>query len=321
MSANLVERSRQPTKQFIPRGLLDIPGFHFTPTSLKIDDWVEFEVWEQAGRALEIAGMAIQWYLGDWLSHGETHYGEKYAQVVDAHKKTGIPINTLRDYQRVAGQVPVDVRTSGLEWSIHREIAGLTKAKQKAVLKKASEDKEKWTSRAVKHYVETGLEPGEKTGINASVLAASLTPGDDLRSVGDMAMVAFLTEVHQTIDGLKVNCPRPKFVADVLDSWDEEINDYLEQLTLSALKDKVIRAWKAGHRQESQIASVTGIPSTEIHGVMMAYKREGIFEKIVRSKTAMAKGTPPWIWHLKGEPLGSNYQPSHSSVYNQGEED
>jgi len=91
----------------------------------------------------------MQWYLGDWLMHGENKWGEKYAQVIDVHQKTGIPINTLRDYQRVAHQVEFDVRTSNLDWSIHREVAGLPKVKQKAVLKKASQDKEKWTKRAV----------------------------------------------------------------------------------------------------------------------------------------------------------------------------
>lgn len=307
MSTSLAER---PTEA-MPMSLFDVPGFHFTPTSLKIDDWVDFETWEKFGRALEIAGQAMQWYLGDWLAHGESHYGEKFAQVVDAHKKTGIPINTLRDYQRVADQVKVDVRTSGVEWSVHRAVAGLPKPEQKRVLAKAVTDKEKWTKRAVERYVETGLEPGEKSGINATALASVATVvGPDLRIIGNQAMISFLQDVHQSVNDLKLKCPHPKFVTDVLDGWSDEINDHLEQLSLDVLKDKVIRAWKDGYRQESQLASMTGIPTSEIHGVMMAYKREGIFEKVDRSKTKMAKGTPPWIWHLKGEPIGSDYQPS-----------
>lgn len=307
MSTSLAER---PTEA-MPMSLFDVPGFHFTPTSLVIDDWVDFETWEKFGRALEIAGQAMQWYIGDWLTHGERKWGEKYAQVIDAHRKTGIPINTLRDYQRVSDQVSFDVRTSNVEWSVHRAVAGLPKPEQKRVLAKASTDKEKWTKRAVERYVETGLEPGEKSGINASALASVATEvGPDLRVIGNQAMISFLQEAHQLINDLKLKCPRPKFATDVLDGWVEEINDHLEQLSLDVLKDKVIRAWKDGYRQESQLASMTGIPTSEIHGVMMAYKREGIFEKVDRSKTKMAKGTPPWIWHLKGEPIGSDYQPS-----------
>lgn len=128
-----------PTQSAMPLSLLDVPGFHFSPVGLTIDDWVDFDTWVSVGRALEIASLAVQWYLGDWLNHGENKWGEKYAQVIDAHRKTGIPINTLRDYQRVACQVPIDVRTSNLEWSIHREVAGLPKAKQREVLAKAQQ--------------------------------------------------------------------------------------------------------------------------------------------------------------------------------------
>ncbi|MBA2526585.1 MAG: hypothetical protein H0V18_12525 [Pyrinomonadaceae bacterium] len=79
--------------------------------------------------------------------------------------------------------------------------AGLPKVKQKAVLKKASQDKEKWTKRAVARYVETGLEPGEKTGINTSVLAEAAIKdiGEDLKLIADKAMIEFLQEARRMI--------------------------------------------------------------------------------------------------------------------------
>lgn len=312
MSANLAEVPKQGPP--VRMSLLDVPGFHFSPVGLKIDDWVDFETWMSVGRALEIAGMALQWYFGDWLTHGEKKWGEKYAQALDAHKKTGIPVDTLRNYQWVAERVPFVTRVTNLDWSSHREVATLPQADQKQVLQKAI--KGGWTSRGIKRYVETGLEPGERSEIDASALAmtiGSIQPGSDLQTVANYAMVQFLLEAKQTVGELKTKCPRPKFVTDVLGSWDDELNDHLEQLDLVVLKDKVIQAWKAGNRQEKQIAAATGIPEREMHGVMMAYKREGLFEKIVRSKTAMAKGTPPWIWHLVGEPLGSSYQPERAA--------
>lgn len=304
-------RSRVPQVVSEFKSILDVPGFHFSPLGLKIDDWVEFEVWEQVGRALEITGQAMQWYLGDWLAHGENRWGEKFAQVIDAHKKTGINVNTLRDYQRVASQVPFDVRTSNLEWSVHREVAGLPKPRQVEVLRKAAADPKKWTKRATQRYVETGLEPGETSEIDAAALAgASLNaelPAEDLKAVADRAMITFLLGALTTVADLVQKCPRPKFTSDVLDSWTDEINDHLEQLSLGALKEKVVKAWRDGHREEPQIASVIGIPTKDVRGVMMAYKREGVFEKVERTKTAMGKGTRPWIWHLVGEPLGSDY--------------
>lgn len=166
-----------------------------------------------------------------------------------------------------------------------------------------------WSTKELQRYVETGLEPGEKSEIDASALVPAIdmeSPADDLKMVADRAMITFLMEARTTISDLIGKCPRPKFTTDVLDSWNDEINDHLEQLTLGVLKTKVIQAWKDGYREESQIASITNIPTSEIRAVMMAYKREGIFEKVARTKTAMAKGTQPWIWHLVGEPIGSD---------------
>lgn len=316
MSANLAERSGL---ELVPRrGGLKISGFHFSATGLTIEDSVTPDEWEQAGRHLEVVNQAMQWYLGDWLQHAERkaeqkpEWGEKIAKVKTAHEKTGIPVNTLRDYQRVSSQIEFDVRASNLDWSVQREVAGLPKQRQKAVITKARGNPKKWTARAVKRYVQTGLEPGEKSGIDAAALSLAAVPtgtqpGDDLKLIADRAMVSFLQETLTVVADLKTKCPRPKFVNDVLDGWEEEVNDHLEQLTLSVLKDKVIAAWHAGNREEKQIATATGIPTREIHGVMMAYKREGVFEKIDRAKTKMAKGMQPWIWHLKGEPVGSDY--------------
>lgn len=166
-----------------------------------------------------------------------------------------------------------------------------------------------WSVKELKRYVETGLEPGERSEIDASVLADAIDMGEpvgDQEIVADRVMITFLMDALKTVTELVDKCPRPKFSSDVLGSWKDEINDHLEQLTLGVLKEKVIKAWRDGYREEAQIASVTGIPTSEIRPVMMAYKREGIFEKVVRTKTAMAKGTQPWIWHLVGEPIGSD---------------
>lgn len=167
-----------------------------------------------------------------------------------------------------------------------------------------------WSTKQLQRYVETGLEPGEKSEIDASALAqASIDvelPADDLKALADRVMITFLMEALASVADLAGKCPRAKFTSDVLDSWRDEINDHLEQLTLSVLKAKVIQAWKDGYREEPQIASLTSIPTSEIHGVMMAYQRAGIFEKVKRAKTDFGKGTCPWIWHLVGEPVGTD---------------
>lgn len=121
--------------------LFEIPGCQFTEVGLTIEPGLAFEHWERLVRSLERAEQGIQWYLGDALNYGENEYGEKFAQVIDAHKKTGIPIDTLRDYQRVSCQVKPDVRSPTLSWSVHREVASLKPQKQRLVLAKAEASK------------------------------------------------------------------------------------------------------------------------------------------------------------------------------------
>lgn len=136
MSANLVEIDRPQYSLF------EIPGCEFTETSLSIKPGMKFEHWQRLVRLLERTEQAIQWYLGDALNYGEGEYGDKYAQVLDAHKKTGIPIDTLRNYQWVADNVKPVTRVTTLDWSIHREVASLPEAKQKEVLQSLAEKKE-----------------------------------------------------------------------------------------------------------------------------------------------------------------------------------
>lgn len=118
--------------------LFEIPGCHFSEVGLDIEPGMKFEHWERLVRSLERAEQGIQWYLGDALNYGEQNYGEKYAQVIDAHKTTGIPIDTLRNYQWVANRVENVRRLTSVPWSVHQEVAPLSPAKQKEVLDKVA---------------------------------------------------------------------------------------------------------------------------------------------------------------------------------------
>ena len=168
---------------------------------------------------------------------------------------------------------------------------------------KVAEDNE-LSTRELDRYIQTGLLPGEKSEINAVALSAV---ADGLRSVKRKAMTDHVFKALRTVTALKTECPDPKFAADLYTEWEEDLNTYLETMALEDLKDKVINAWKAGNHTEQALATATGITSNDIHGVMLAYKREGIFEKATCSKTAQARGLPRWKWHLKGQPYGSDY--------------
>lgn len=134
MSTSLAEAPRTLS-------LFDLPGCEFTEVGLTIEPGMKFEHWERLLRALERAEQGIQWYIGDALCYGEQEYGEKYAQVLDAHKKTGIPVDTLRNYQWVAEHVKPVTRVTTLSWAVHREVAPLTDAEQRKILQKGAEEK------------------------------------------------------------------------------------------------------------------------------------------------------------------------------------
>lgn len=197
-----------------------------------------------------------------------------------------------------------------LSFQVHQEAA---EADDPAVaIKKA--DEKGWSARQLKRYLETGLEPGEKSEINADVLAMaqpnpetmkSLIP--EIRVLKDKAMIDFCLKVRQALEALSVECPSTKFKANVLDGWKEELDDHLERFELESWKDLVIHAWAKGRHEESQIAEFAGIPQSQIHAVMKAYEREGLFEKVNRAKTDAGKGLRPWVWHKVGEKLGSDY--------------
>jgi predicted 3-demethylubiquinone-9 3-methyltransferase (glyoxalase superfamily) len=81
-------------------------GFVFTPIGLvpaNPDAPPDFEDWDRTGVFLRYIHTGTQFWLGDWLNYGESHYGEKYAQAVE---HTGYELHTLQTYAWVASKVP-----------------------------------------------------------------------------------------------------------------------------------------------------------------------------------------------------------------------
>lgn len=118
-------------------GLLDIPGCEFTPTSLKLPPDLTYDQWDRIGRQLQLADIAIQWWLGDWLVYGEFRWREKYAQAVQV---TGKAEQTLMNYRFVANAIPVSRRREQVDFSTHAEVASLDEEDQEKILAKAANE-------------------------------------------------------------------------------------------------------------------------------------------------------------------------------------
>lgn len=114
---------------------IDLPGCTFTPVSLTLPPDLSFDHWERIGRQLQLADMAIQWWIGDWLVYGEHRWREKYAQAVQV---TGKAEQTLMNYARVAKAISPYRRRENVDFSTHAEVAGLDEEDQERILAKAS---------------------------------------------------------------------------------------------------------------------------------------------------------------------------------------
>lgn len=118
-------------------GLLDIPGCEFTPTSLKLPPDLSYDHWERIGRQLQLANVAVQWWIGDWLVYGEHRWREKYAQGVQQFGKAE---QTLMNYHYVAKAISSSRRREQVDFSTHAEVAGLDEDDQERILAKAANE-------------------------------------------------------------------------------------------------------------------------------------------------------------------------------------
>lgn len=130
-------------------GLLEIPGCEFTPTSLILPKDLTYNQWERIGRQLQLAGLAIQWWIGDWLVYGEHRWREKYAQAIQV---TGKAEQTLMNYRFVAKAISPSRRRETVDFSTHAEVASLDEEDQERILSKAA--KENTSRRAVRREAE-----------------------------------------------------------------------------------------------------------------------------------------------------------------------
>lgn len=132
----LATTAEQPPAANAPP-LLDIPGCRFTAVSLELPPDLSYDHWERIGRQLQLANLAIQWWIGDWLVYGEHRWREKYAQAV---QQFGRAEQTLMNYAFVAKAISPSRRRENVDFSTHAEVAGLEESDQERILAKAAKE-------------------------------------------------------------------------------------------------------------------------------------------------------------------------------------
>lgn len=96
------------------------------------------EEWLATGRRLGAIGRGSQWWIGDWVRHGASRWGDRYSE---AARATGFDRATLRNMAWIAERVDKSVRNEKLSWDHHVIVSSLAPDEQKHWLERAEKEK------------------------------------------------------------------------------------------------------------------------------------------------------------------------------------
>lgn len=96
------------------------------------------EEWLATGRRLGVIGRGSQWWIGDWVRHGASRWGDRYSE---AARATGYDRATLRNMAWVTERVDKSVRNEKLSWDHHVLVSSLAPEEQKHWLDRAEQEK------------------------------------------------------------------------------------------------------------------------------------------------------------------------------------
>jgi hypothetical protein len=119
-----------------------------TSTGLVFKDGLTYDEWESVGFDLAKVGKAVQWWIGDWVRHGERKYGETYKAAIDA---TGVAYQTARNIASACEEFEMSRRRDNLTFKHHVEVQSLDKSEQDELLDQA--EKEKWSCAKLRERV------------------------------------------------------------------------------------------------------------------------------------------------------------------------
>ena len=112
-----------------------IDNYYKLPGSVGWDDWV------RSGAVLQTIHKNINFWIGDWILFGESHFPETYSQAI---LLTGKSDATLRNCAWVASIFPPEQRRD-LSFTHHFEVAGMDNVQDRDHLLDKAEEEE-WSS-------------------------------------------------------------------------------------------------------------------------------------------------------------------------------
>lgn len=121
---------------------LTLPGTTTaTATALVVDPGTDYDTWLGAGTRLLGAASSVNWWVGDWILHGEATWGATDSGMAMLRREicavTNLDPQTLERVRHIAASVPASMRREALSWSHHVEVAGLPLEDQAELLARA----------------------------------------------------------------------------------------------------------------------------------------------------------------------------------------
>lgn len=110
-----------------------IPG-ELTETSLTLREGLTLNEWITVMTTLKQMSRSIQWWVGDAMAYGESHYGEDaFAHLEQSDK-------TLANWATTCRKIDPSRRREEVSYSVHAEVASLPVEEQVNVLEEAARD-------------------------------------------------------------------------------------------------------------------------------------------------------------------------------------
>lgn len=124
-------------------GMVDTSGLSgsFIDNYYKLPDSVGWDDWVRSGAVLQTIHKNINFWIGDWILFGESHFPETYSQAI---LLTGKSDATLRNCAWVASIFPPEQRRD-LSFTHHFEVAGMDNVQDRDHLLDKAEEEE-WSS-------------------------------------------------------------------------------------------------------------------------------------------------------------------------------
>jgi hypothetical protein len=144
------ELARREQDLFGPlEAVAKLPPGSISLVGLTLPDEMKFDDWQELGRNLGHVHRWTSWALGDWLNHGEEHFGEDAfaateGSIVDrydvASRVTGLAHRTLVNIASVCGRIARVRRRVELWFGTHEPVAPLEPDEQTEWLQRAVDE-------------------------------------------------------------------------------------------------------------------------------------------------------------------------------------